>query len=107
MWNITKRKKVERQLSKAKHELAERLSEFTYLHELSTRLSATLELEPTLEEVLAAVMGVVGAEKGVLRLLDPQRGELRVAASTGFEVEAFAPVARLPAGRGSCWTAVA
>ena len=105
MWNISKRKKVERQLYRAKSELAERLSELSYLHELSTRLSATLELEPTLEEVLAAVMGVLGAELGVLRLLDPDRGELCVAASAGFEAGGRLPVDPLPVGQGVCGTA--
>jgi PAS domain S-box-containing protein len=107
MWNITKRKKVERQLYKAKRELAERVSELSYLHELSTRLSATLELEPTLEEVLAAVMGVLGAEAGVLRLLDAGRGELYAAASAGFEAESGAPIDPLPVGRGICGVAMA
>src|SRR3954451_25007691 len=105
IWNISKRKKVERQLYKAKSELAERVSELTYLHELSTRLSATLELEPTLEEVLASVMGVLGAETGVLRLLDPERGELRVAASAGFQAETCAPLSPLSVGQGVCGTA--
>jgi PAS domain S-box-containing protein len=64
MWDITKRKKVERQLYTVKQQLAEQLADMTYLHELSNRLSATTELEPTLEEILAAVMGRAGGRDG-------------------------------------------
>ncbi|HEX8199548.1 MAG TPA: PAS domain-containing protein, partial [Isosphaeraceae bacterium] len=84
MWDITRRKKVERQLYTAKREQAEQLSDVSYLHELSTRLSATLELGPMLEEILAAVMSVQGAEMGAVRLYDRQRDDLEVVTSVGL-----------------------
>jgi PAS domain S-box-containing protein len=107
IWNITKRKKVERQLYTAKRELAEQLADMKHLHELSSRLSATLELEPTLEEILGAVMGVLGAVMGDLRLYDAERDELRLAASEGFTAEYLSLIDALPVGQGACGAAFA
>ena len=107
MWNITKKKKAERQLHTAKRLLAEGLDDMSYLHELSTRLSATLELEPMLEEVLAAVMAVQGAEMGLVRLLDRERGDLEIVASVGLPEAFLTRFGRVPPGVAACGMAIA
>ncbi len=70
MVNISKRKKVERQLYTAKGELAERLRDMTYLHELGGRLVAARDPASATDEVLAAVTSLLGAEMAVVLLLD-------------------------------------
>lgn len=107
MVNISRRKKVERQLYAHRNELSARLEDLDHLHTLSGRLSATLELQPILEEVLAGVMSVQGALKGVIRLLDRDRGELVLAVATGFPEAFLGFTARLPIGAGACGIAIA
>jgi signal transduction histidine kinase len=102
MWDITRRKKVERQLYKAKDEMARQLDEVKFLHELSTRLSPLMELEPLLGEILASAAGMLGAELGLLRLYDPAARELRLAASLGLPEEYLRQVVPLPLGEMAC-----
>ncbi len=104
MVNISKRKKVERQFYAERSEMAARLEDMTYLQELSGRLSGTLELQPILEEILAGVMAVQGAEKGVLKLLDRERNELRLAVCTGLPPTVAQFLDRVPVvpKSGSC-----
>ncbi|MEJ7640460.1 MAG: PAS domain-containing protein, partial [Singulisphaera sp.] len=106
MWNITRKKKAERHLHTDKRLLAEGLDDMSYLHELSTRLSATLELEPMLEEVLAAVMAVQGAEMGLVRLVDRERGDLEIVASVGLPGAFLTRFGRLPKGVAACGKAI-
>ncbi len=106
MWNITRKKKAERRLHTVKRLLAEGLDDMSYLHELSTRLSATLELEPMLEEVLAAVMSVQGAEMGLVRLVDRERGDLEIVASVGLPEAFLTRFGRIPPGVAACGMAI-
>jgi len=107
VWNISRRKKAERQLYTARRELAEQLADMTHLHELTTRLTATLELEPTLDEILGGVMGVLGAGSGAIWLHDPTRGELRAAASAGLDGVGLDLAGPVPVGLGLCGGAAA
>jgi PAS domain S-box-containing protein len=107
MWNIGRRKKVERQLYTAKRELAEQLSDMTYLHELSRRLWATLELEPLLKEILVAATAIEGSEMGLVRLYDPEQGELQVVASVGMTEAFLERFSRVKVGVAACGMAVA
>ncbi|MBV8382592.1 MAG: PAS domain-containing protein [Planctomycetaceae bacterium] len=107
MWNIGRRKKVERQLYIDKREMGEQLADLTYLQELSRRLWATLELEPLLEETLAAAMAIEGAEMGLVRLYDPQRDELETVASVGLSEVFLERFGRVRAGVAACGLAIA
>ncbi len=71
MVNISKRKKVERQLYTAKGELTSRLRDMNYLHELVGRLTSTRGLPATLDEVLQAAVSLQGAEMAMLWLVEP------------------------------------
>jgi PAS domain S-box-containing protein len=71
MVNISKRKKVERQLYTAKGELASELRDMTYLHELAGRLVSTRGRAATFDEVLQAAASLEGAEMAMLWLFEP------------------------------------
>jgi PAS domain S-box-containing protein len=70
MVNISKRKKVERQLYTAKGELASRLRDISYLLELGGRLAGARGLAATSDEVLQAVASLQGADMAMLWLLE-------------------------------------
>jgi GAF domain-containing protein len=60
------------------------------LHELSTRLLGTTELQPLLEEVLDATMALQNAHFGNVQLYDPAAEALQIVASRGFGPEFLA-----------------
>jgi PAS domain S-box-containing protein len=89
MMNISKRKKVERQLYTAKGELASQLRDMTYLHELVGRLSNARGLQVTLDEVLSATTSLQGADMALLWLLEGGGERPSIVASIG-PTESFA-----------------
>jgi PAS domain S-box-containing protein len=107
LWDIGRRKKAERRLYTARHELAERLADAAYLDELTGRLSGPPEPAGVAEEILGAVISTLGAEMGVVRLRDPDRGELETIASVGLGPEWLAQFGRLRVGEDACGLAVA
>ena len=74
-------------LGEVRDELARQLADMTTLHALSERLSNKIELADVLQEVLSAVAGVHGSERGVLMLHDRDRGLIRTAAVLGLGSE--------------------
>jgi PAS domain S-box-containing protein len=100
MVNISKRKKVERQLYSAKGELALRLRDMTYLHELGGRLATARGWRATLDEVLSAVTSLQGTDQAMVLIREPEGGTLAVAASVGLPEEFLALIARSPIGPG-------
>jgi PAS domain S-box-containing protein len=102
MWDISRRKKVEKQLYAAKSELTRQLDDLTYLHAMSTRLSPLMELGPLLDEILAVVAALQGAEMGLIRLYDLSAQGLRVVASIGFTEDYLTRVAHLVLGEMAC-----
>jgi PAS domain S-box-containing protein len=87
MVNISKRKKVERQLYTAKGELASQLRDMTYLHELVGRLNNARGLRATLDEVLSATVSLQGAELAGLWLLEPGSNRPAIVAEIGLPQE--------------------
>jgi hypothetical protein len=63
---------------------AEQLADAWHLNFLAGHLLATMELPPILEEILAAVASLKGAELGVVRRFDRDRGELEMVVSLGM-----------------------
>jgi len=57
----------------------------TRLNELSSRLWRARSLNEGLQEILAASMELLGADKGHVRLMDAARGVLVIAAQHGFD----------------------
>jgi PAS domain S-box-containing protein len=100
--NISRRKKVERQLYIERREISARLDELTALHDLSVRLSGTLDLPAILREVLADAMAAQGAPKGLIRLVDRERNVPTVATHAGLSPEAVAFIDGMPGDAGAC-----
>ena len=74
-------------LGEVRDELARQLADMTTLHAMSERLSNKIELTDVLQEVLSAVVGLHGAERGVLMLHDRDRDLMRTAAVLGLNSE--------------------
>src|SRR6266850_2261123 len=60
------------------------LKAMTRLHELSTRLLGTTELQPMLEEVLDATMALLDADLGNVQLYNSKTKALEIVAQRGF-----------------------
>lgn len=101
---IAERTETQKQLSVVQNELVQQLADMTRLHDLSARLSTTLELQPVLEEVLAAVTSLQQSQMGVLMLYDAERDDLYTVASMGFSEEYLHRVGRVSRGVGACGT---
>src|SRR5262245_13882698 len=83
--DITERKNAEAESLALKDELAAELAAMIRLHELSTRLLSSTELQPLLEEVLDATMSLQNADFGNVQLYDPKTHELVIVAHRGFQ----------------------
>ena len=106
IWNIARRKKIERKLQIARSELADELADLMHLHELFNRLWGMLESESLLQETLTAAMAIQGSEIGILRLFDPARDELGIAASLGLPERYVDRYARAPSRDLACGLAI-
>ncbi|HWE36754.1 MAG TPA: ATP-binding protein [Isosphaeraceae bacterium] len=106
MWDITRRKRVERGLYTARRELADELAETVYLQQLLGRLAAATGPEAALAEVLTAVAGLLGAPRGEARRLDPGRGELDLLAAIDLPEPYRDRFHRLPVGHGPAGLAI-
>jgi len=83
--DITERKKAREELVRLKDELAAELAAMTRLHEWSTRLMASAELQPLLEEILHATIELQNADFGNVQLYNPQSRTLQIVAQRGFQ----------------------
>ena len=106
LWDIIGRKQVERPLSADRCNLAECLADVSHLCSLGGQLLTTLDLVPILEEVLAAVAALLGAELGAIRLLDRDRNDLNTVVSLGLSPAYLEAFGRVPTGVGACGLAV-
>ncbi len=106
LWDISRRKKVERQLYTDRRKLAEHLADVWHLYLLGGQLLATVELGPVLEEILASVTSLHGADLGLIRLLDPESRELEATVSQGLPEDYLARFGRVPVGAGTCGLAI-
>jgi len=101
---IAERQAAEASLRTVKDRLEVQVADLRHLHELSIRLTGTLDIETVLHEVLAAALTVHGTNMGLLSLCDPQRQGLKLHVSQGFDAPFLAQVASVPAGGGACGT---
>src|SRR5262249_49047372 len=63
--------------------LAQQLADLERLHDMTMRLSTTLELEPILCETLTTAVALVGADMGLVALCDQQQNYLKIGANLG------------------------
>jgi|GEM_PF-2020088 len=84
---IEARKNTEQALLQMKEEMETQLEDLHKLHELSSRLLVTTDLETVLHEVLKAAMAVYQTDMGSLYLKCPTSEGLRLAVRFGFSNE--------------------
>jgi PAS domain S-box-containing protein len=82
---LSDREHSEIELILVKNELAADLKNMIRLHELSTRLLASTELQPLLEEVLEATIELLNADFGNIQLCNQQSKALEIVAQRGFK----------------------
>ena len=73
------------ELTLLKDELEADLKNMIRLHELSTRLLASTELQPLLEEILEATIELLNADFGTVQLFNEQSKALEIVAQRGFK----------------------
>jgi PAS domain S-box-containing protein len=104
--DITDRKRGEMELVAVKDQLALELTAMTRLHQLSTRLLATTELQALLEEVLSATIALQNADFGNVQLYNPETQALEIVANHGLSTEFLEYFSNVRAGNGSCGKAL-
>jgi len=100
--DITAKKQAEQALVLLKDELAAQLADLRRLHDMSTRLSKTLDLNVILDESLRAAAAIENTDLGMISLVDAETGTLKLATSLGFEPDFLSLVQRVGSGVGSC-----
>jgi PAS domain S-box-containing protein len=85
--DISPQKVAEQVLRESERRLAGEADALAKLVEWSTRLWHSSNLNEGLQEILVAVTGLLGAEKGNIQLLDPKAETLSIVAQRGFEPE--------------------
>ncbi len=97
---------AEREIQALRDELAARFADLEQLHNLTTRIASSLDLNVILREILAAVTGLQCAPKGVVMLYDPRVAALHAVASMGMPQEFMNYMTHVPAGFGPCGVAI-
>jgi signal transduction histidine kinase/ActR/RegA family two-component response regulator len=83
--DISERKRAEAALLESRKLMAAEVGALATLNERSAQLWRSRTLEEGLEAILAAVIELLGAEKGNIQLLAPGREVLRIVAQRGFD----------------------
>ena len=99
---IAERTEVENVLRSVTDQLEVQVQDLRGLHEMSVRLTSTLDVQTVLDEVLGAAMSVQDATMGLLSLVDPAGGGLSVKAHAGFDEDFLRCVEYVPVGKGAC-----
>jgi PAS domain S-box-containing protein len=104
--DITERKRAEAELLALKNRLTADLSAMTHLHELGSRLVATSELQPLLQEALDTSIGFLGADFGTIQLYNPETSALEIAVQHGFDQAFLDYFSRVDDDHTACGRAV-
>lgn len=83
--NITRRTRMEAELSATRDQLVDELVTMTRLHRIATRFMQEGDLPALLGEILDAAMAITGAQMGNVRLVDEATGELKLTQCKGYE----------------------
>jgi PAS domain S-box-containing protein len=83
--DISERKRAEQALSESERRLATEAHALAKLNELSTNLWRARSLSDGLDEILTAIIALLGADKGNIQLLDAQGSVLSIVVQRGFE----------------------
>jgi PAS domain S-box-containing protein len=82
--DISERKRTELALQESERLLAAEVSALATLNEWSTRLWRSRTLDEGLNQILAGVIELLGAEKGTVQMLDANGSTLSIVAQCGF-----------------------
>jgi PAS domain S-box-containing protein len=85
--DVSERKRAEQALHESEARLAVEANALAKLNDWSSRLWRIPSLKEGLDEMLAGVIELLGADKGNIQLLDTERGVLTIAAQRGFDRE--------------------
>ena len=83
--DISERKRAEEALLESERRLAAEADALANLNDCSTRLWRSRSLDAGLDEILVAVIELLGAEKGNIQLLDAEGTTLFIVVQRGFE----------------------
>ena len=106
MRDISERKQAEGEMLALKDELAAELAAMTRLHQLSTRLQMTSELQPILEEILDATIALLGADFGNVQLYEAALSALKIVAQRSFQQQFLDYFNSVHEGTASCGVAL-
>jgi two-component sensor histidine kinase/integral membrane sensor domain MASE1 len=95
---FAQRKDAEEGLRESKGLLAKERAMLARLHEVGSRLWLQRDLRQALDEILAGAIELLGADMGIIRILDPTRGVLKIEAHRGFKQEFIASFREVSAG---------
>jgi len=104
--DITESKRVNDELLVLKNDLASELMAMSRLHEFSTRLVASTDLQLLLEEVLNATMTLQDADFGTVQLYNPQIRALEIVAHRGFQQNFLEYLSRVHDSSSACGRAL-
>jgi PAS domain S-box-containing protein len=85
--DISERKRGEQALVESEHRLAAEADALARLNELSTTLWRSSSLSDGLDEILTAIIALLGADKGNIQLLDAEGSTLTIVVQRGFQPE--------------------
>ena len=107
--DITDHRLAESELAGTRDALALQVATLTRLRELGTRLAGPLPLHAALQEILATLVQLHGADFGLITLFDAATGTLQHGASIGFEADALRELCDIVPehGLGACGAAFA
>lgn len=82
-------------MHEANRNLEHQLQQLQTLYEATRTITASLDLRETLDTILKMTQRIVNSSAGAIKLIDQERGELRVKAQAGFDHEDSATWDRL------------
>ena len=91
------------QRKEAEGQQAKKSAALARLHEMGSRLWLERDLSQALDEILAGAIELLGADTGIVRILDPTRGALKIEAHRGIKQEFVDLFYEMPAaGTSAC-----
>jgi signal transduction histidine kinase/ActR/RegA family two-component response regulator len=103
---VIEHRKTESRLQLVKEELETQVEDLRRLHEISLRLTCTLDMDSVLREVLTASLEVQNTKMGLLSMVTPTGDGLVVKHSVGFSEDFLRKIEFVPAGQGGCGAAL-
>ena len=91
-------------LAAANARMTHELDAMKRLHAIATRFVHDDGVQGLLGEIVEAAIAITGADMGNLRLLDEERGELRIVAQRGFDAAFMGRVGAVPIATVPSWT---